>query len=455
VATVGLSLVSAPLLIRHLGIATFGRYTTVVAIVTIIGGLSDAGLINIALREWVTRAGDDRAQVVRSLLGIRLELSAGGVLIGVAFALVAGYPGTLVVGTLIAGIGMVLQALANLLSVPLQGELRFGWVSLIDFSRQLVAVALIVVLVLAGAGLMPFFAVTVPSGLAMVLVAVALVRGRMPLTPSFRGTGWWPLVRDTIPYAAAIAVNSVYFRVTIVVMSLIGSALQTGYFATSFRVIEVLIGIPVLAIGAAFPILSHAAVSDDERFAYATERITELALIAGAALALIVVLSAPFVVQVLAGGSGTPAVPVLQIQGLALVGTFLASAAAYPLLALRRHKALLIANGTALATNVALTLVLVPLDRARGAAIAAVIAETSLALAQLALLHGSGRARIRVASVPPVAIAALAGAAPLLVTGLNPVLRTLFGVAIYCGVIALLGRFPPELAHALGRRAHT
>lgn len=451
VATIGLSLVSAPLLIRHLGIASFGRYTTVVALVTIVNGLTDAGLVNIALREWVARAGEDRTAVLRSLLGIRLELSAAGVAIGVAFALIAGYRSVLVLGTLIAGVGMVLQALASLLSVPLQGELRFGWVSVIDVARQAVSVALIVVLVLAGAGLLPFFAVSVPAGLAMVFVAASLVRGRMPLAPQLRGREWWPLVRDSLPYAAAIAVNTIYFRVTIVVMSLIASAQQTGYFATSFRVTEVLVGVPAFAIGVAFPILSHSAIADRDRFASATGRIIELSLIAGLALVLVVVLSAPFVIRVLAGSAGAPAAPVLQLQGLALVGTFVSAASGYALLALHRHNALLISNGGALAANIVLTLLLVPADRARGAAIAAVIAETGLGLSQLGLLLYSGRARVRIDSFPRVAIAGLAGATPLLWHGVSPVLRTFAGLAIYVVVITLVGRFPPELAHAFQR----
>jgi O-antigen/teichoic acid export membrane protein len=290
------------------------------AIVTIVSGLTDAGLVNIALREWATRTGDDRRQTMRSLLGIRLELSAGGVVAGVIFALVAGYRSALVLGTLIAGVGMVLQALANVVTVALQGELRFGWASVIDVARQAVAVALIVALVLAGAGLLPFFAVTIPARLVTLGFAAALVRRQMPLLPRLRDAQWWPLLRETLPDSAAIAINTIYFRVTIVVMSLIASAVQTGYFATSFRVIEVLIGVPALAIGTAFPILSRAAADDRERFTHAAGRIVELALIAGVALVLAVVLSAPFVIKILAGSKGAPAVPVLQIQALAVVG---------------------------------------------------------------------------------------------------------------------------------------
>jgi O-antigen/teichoic acid export membrane protein len=451
-ATLALSLVSAPLLIRHLGIAAFGRYTTVLAIVTMVSGLTDAGLVNIALREWAMHRGEDRSRLMRSLLGIRIELSLAGVAIGVAFALVAGYPSVMVVGTLVAGVGMTLQVLANVLTVALQGELRFGWASIIDVARQLVTVALIVVLVLVGAGLLPFFAVAIPAGLVTLAFTAVLVRGRMPLSPRLRGAERWPLVRDTLPYAAAIAVNTIYFRVTIIVMSLIATAQQTGYFATSFRVIEVLIGVPGLAIGTAFPILARAALGDDERFAYATERIIDLALIAGVGVVLVVDLSAPLVIRFLAGASGAPAVPVLRIQGLALLSTFLATASGFPLLSLRRHSALLIANSAALAANVVLALVLVPIDHARGAAIAAVIAESCLAVGQLVLLLRTGRARIHARAVASVVIAGLAGASPLLVGGAGSVLRTVAGLAIYAAVITLLGRLPPELAHAFERR---
>jgi O-antigen/teichoic acid export membrane protein len=450
--SIALSLISVPLLIRHLGISRFGRYTTVVAIVTIVNGLSDAGLFNIALREWSTRTGAARAELMRSLLGVRLQLSAIGVVVGVAFAAAAGYDHVLVIGTLVAGLGMVLQALTNILAAPLQGELRFGWVAAIDVARQVVSVALIVVLVLVGAGLTPFFAVTIPAGLVTAAFVAVLVRRDVPLRPRFRGGEWWPLVRDTLPYAAAIAVNTLYFRVTIVVMSLAAVARQTGYFATSFRVTEVLIGVPALAVGAAFPILSRAARDDRDRLKHATERIIELSIIAGVALLLAVVLSAPFIIEVLAGASGKPATAVLQIQGLALVATFLSMATGFVLLSTRRHTALLVANGGALLANVVLTLILVPVWQARGAAIAAVVAESCLALGQLTLVLRDGSGRVNVAALPAIAAAGLVGASPLLIDGLHPILRAALGVGLYVVVLAILGRFPPEVSHALDRR---
>lgn len=461
VTTFLLSLISAPLLIRHLGLITFGRYTTVIALVTIVGGLTDAGMINISLREWSTRDGEDRRRMMRLLLGIRLELGLLGLAIGAGYALLAGFTTPMVLGTVLAGCGVLLQLLADVLAIALQGELRFGWPAFITVARQVVAVGLIVALVLAGAGLLPFLAVTIPAGLVTLGLTARVVKGQMPLIPVLAGPEGWALLRDTLPYAAAIAINTIYFRVSILVMHQIGTPIETGYFATSFRVIEVLIGVPSLAIGAAFPILSHSARMDSERFAQATGRILELSFLVAVPIVLALELGAPFVVDVLAPKGGGPIVPVLRIQSVALIATFVATASGYPLLSVRRHTALLVGNCSALAANVVLSLVLIPLAEARGAAISAVGAETCLAIGQLGFLLRSQRISVNVTTVSAAAVAGVAGAAAFLIPDafLSPdlfsLVRTVIGLLFFVVVLVLLGRLPPEITHLMrfrGRR---
>src|SRR3954471_12151452 len=118
-----LSLVAAPLLIRHLGVVDFGRYTTVVTLAILIGGATEAGLNVIALREYSPRSAAERSWIMRNLIGVRLTLTAAGVALGVAFALVAGYDSVMVIGVVATGAGLMMQALQTLLSMVLQGEL--------------------------------------------------------------------------------------------------------------------------------------------------------------------------------------------------------------------------------------------------------------------------------------------------------------------------------------------
>ena len=177
-ASVLLALVSAPLLIRHLGIRAFGGYVAALSLVTIVSGLTEAGLNAIAIREYATLDASARPRVMANLLGVRLVLGAAGVAVAVGIAVLAGYSGPLVRGTAFAGVGMVILLAQSLLTVPLQAELRQGWVAFLELLRQLVVVLFIVALVLAGAGVEPFLATTIPAGLIVFAATAVLVRRR-------------------------------------------------------------------------------------------------------------------------------------------------------------------------------------------------------------------------------------------------------------------------------------
>ena len=218
-----------------------GRYVTVLALVSIVAGLTDVGLTSIGVRELSVREGDERHRLVRSIIGLRIALTSAGVLGAVAFAAAAGYDSTLVVGTLLAGIGLIVQNLQSTLGIALMVRMRLGWVTVLELIRQVVFVGLVVSFVVAGASLLPFLAIPIPAAVVALVLTGLLVRRDIPVSPSFERAEWGVLMRDILPYAAATAVASIYFRLAIVLLSLISTATQTGYFGAAFRVVEVLV----------------------------------------------------------------------------------------------------------------------------------------------------------------------------------------------------------------------
>ena len=54
-------------------------------------------------------------------------------------------------------------------------------------------------------------------------------------------------------------------------------------------------------------------------------------------------------------------------------------------------------------------------------------------------------------ALPVVVVAGLAGAAPLLVSHVHPLVRTFVGVVIYVAVLAVCKRTPPEIRHIFQR----
>ena len=456
VAGVGLALASIPLLTRHLGVADFGRYTLILSIIGMIQGLSEGGLVAVGMREYAVLSAAERARMMPDLLGLRLVLTTAGVAGAVLFTVAAGYDETIVVGTVLAGAGLLLWVMFTLLSVPLQASLRFGWVTVAELLRQAVTALLIVALVIAGAGLLPFVAVQIPAAFAAFAIAVALARHLVPLRPAFRWAPWVELIRETLPYAIAVAVAAVYFRIVVVLLSLVSTEVETGYFSASYRVIEVLVGIPVLLVGAAFPVLSRAARDDADRLLYAGQRTFDLMVMLGLWLTLSVALGAGFMIDVIGGAEFEDAVPVLRVQAFAVVCTFVTVSCGFMLLSLRRHRAILLATLVPLAFGVALTLALAPSEGALGAAIATVAAETGFAIAALLAVR-TNRTPDRVPLslrifAPAAAAAALAVLVELLFPDIHEVITVTVASIVYFAALAALGQIPPELRGALRER---
>ena len=451
-----LGLVSAPVLTRHLGVVDFGRFMAVVSLIALVGTVTEGGLNALGVRELAVLPPERREALMRNLLGIRLVLTVAGVALAVAFAAAAGYGAELVAGTALAGLGLLTYVGQGTLGLPLAARLRLGAVTAGEVLRQVIYVVAVVALVLAGAGLVPLLAAPIAGGLAGMALMLRLAGREAPWRPSFDFDAWRRIARETLPIAAAGAINSVYFRLVILLMSVVAAGVQTGYFALSFRIIEVLIAVPYLLIAGMLPLFARAARDDQERLAFAFTRTFDVALIAGIGLAVVTALGAPLAIGVLTGSATGPAIDVLRIQALTLIPIFISTAYGSVFIALRRHRDLIAVNLGALAVLVVAAAVLIPLGEAKGAAVATVIGDfTLLAAYVIGLrrarpdLHPSLR---RLA--PALAAAAVAvGLAVLIDVPRVPNLADAVIAAVaYVAALAAFRGIPPELTGALWRR---
>jgi O-antigen/teichoic acid export membrane protein len=380
------SLGTATILVRHLGIARFGRYVTITSLIALVGGMTEAGIAIYGIREFVARDEHARRELVGNLLGLRLVLTAVGVACAACFGVAVGYRQALVLGTLIAGLGLLMQVVADVLSIALQAKLLLGRLTLVELGRRVLVLALVAALALAGAGLLPFVAASTIGAAAAVAAVALIVRPLFTTRVHFNARVWRELFTDTLPYAVALSIGAIYFYVTVIIMSLAATAAQTGLFATSFRVTQVVLAIPSLLLTAVFPLLSRVQADHDERFDQAVGRIFSVAVICGVWLSLATALGAGFIIKVIAGHQGRGAVSVLRIQGVVFTVSFVYVANSLSLVALRRYRPVIIGSSFALALNVTLALILIPGLGARGGAVADVVTETLAAIALTAMM---------------------------------------------------------------------
>jgi O-antigen/teichoic acid export membrane protein len=447
--------VSAPLVVRHLGVEGYGRLAVVGSVLFVATALTEGGLAAVATRRYAVGDPEERRSLIAALLGLRIVLSLAGAAAAIAFGLLAGYDEVVMGGLALGCVAMLANSQWGAFHTALVAQLRLSAVAALEIARSLATTALLIALVLAGASLAEFYVVAPAVALIMLIAGATLVRRDVPLLPRLDLARWRVLLRETALYAAASALGAIYFQVALVTTSLLTTSYETGLYSIAFRIVELANGVPWLLAGSVFPVLAHAAARDVPRLRYATGRVTEGALIAGGLFAVTIALGARFAIDVVASPEGRGAVPVLQIMAVSVLGTFLVAAWGFVLLSRQRYRPLMLANAAALVVAIVASLVLIPPYGAKGSAAVTAILEIALAVMYGVVLArelpGLRPARTLLPRLAVALAAAFAVGLPLLLV--HPVPATIAGAGTYLAVLWALRAVPPELLDAVRRRS--
>jgi len=451
-AGVVLALISAPLLLRHLGVEDFGGYVAVTSLITVVALVADLGMTVLAVREYAVEDRAGRLRLVGLVVWIRIVVAVIGGALAVGFAAAAGYDEALIAGVALAAVGMVIALVQQSFTIPLVADLRMGTVTALDLVSKVLVVVGMVALVLLGAGVTAFLALSIPVGLVVAAATIVAARGSLGGRVRLSGAGARKMIRQTLPFAAGSMLANLFYRVPILMMSVISTAKETGYFSASFRVIDVVLPIPSLITATAFPILARAAAGDEARLGYALQRLCEIGLLLGGLVILGFLVGAEPIIDFLGGEAFAPSIPVLRIQGAAIAATFLFAVWAAGLWAIHAQRSIVVASLVGLVCVSALTALLVPPHGAIGAAVAMTVSEVVLAAtAGILLTRRRPSLRPRLFIALKVGVAVGCGLVPWAL-GVPDLAATVLGVLVYAGVVLLLRAVPRDVFDALRSR---
>jgi O-antigen/teichoic acid export membrane protein len=455
---IAFSVAVIPLVTRYLGAPSYGRVATVASLMLIAGILTEGGLGTVGIREYTILDGDARRDFMRSLLGLRLALSVAGALATIVFAVIAGYPRVEVEGTAIAAIGLVLVNVQVTLSIPLIAGLRYPWLAVIDLAGPAATAVTLVVLVVAGAPLLAFFAAPVVAYTVTSAVTAALVHGTISLRPLIAPRSWRALLRTTFLFSAATALGTIYFRVVVVAMSLLTPDTHAGHtavgvFGLAFRSLDVLSTLPWLLVMSVWPILVRAARDDSNRLRYALNRLIEGNLLLGGWISLLLVSGGPFAARVLGGPKYPGAGEVMRILGTGIGFTFLLALFAYALLSLHMLRPMIAINIAVLALSIILSVLVIPDHGANGGAVVTVSLEVALACVfGTTLFAAHPELRPALGRVARILVALAIAFTVALAAPVSALVSAVIGSAVLWLCVAALSAAPPELLDAVRSR---
>jgi O-antigen/teichoic acid export membrane protein len=357
-ASLVLGVVVTVVLVRALGVRDTGVWTTLLAINSIGLIIADLGLAQIAVREASAHPEDEPAWL-GSLVVLRGALSIPVALVSVgAVALVTEGRGALLAGVLITM--TVVLGTASALSAAFQIRVRNDRSTAIVLLNSVLWAVGVIVVALAGGGLVAFAAVLLGVGIATTALQTAWVLrvARVDLS-GVRRHGREMLRVGTV-VGLGLMLTIAYARIDqVLVLHYVGER-GAGLYGTAYILLDRLAFVPAAVMATLYPVLASAWAADRARARRVLQQGIEYLLIAALpGLAFTIVAAGPLV-RLLFGAefaAAAPAVPVLMGAFVLICLNYLVSYAA--LVTERQAKLVWIASVT-LVVNVVANVILLP-----------------------------------------------------------------------------------------------
>jgi O-antigen/teichoic acid export membrane protein len=350
--------------------------------------LADFGLGTLLVRSVATRR-DEAGTLFATTLAIRL------VLCGIFAAVVA------TVSYLIdylpehrpliyAFIGVnVLGVLTGTLTSLFEGLERMGRSALVNVGRATATFALVVSLLLVGAGMVGVALAFVLAGVAQLGIALALARG-LPGNPqpAFDIDRVAPMMREALLFVAIGLCFTALRSLDVVMLTRLSSTDEVARYGAALNFVDALLVLPLLVQRALLPAFArlHAAGESEETVRDALQIFSAVLIPSAVGLALL----CDQVVALYPSGQFADAAPVLRILAASLIALGPATVCGVYLTGVGRLPAILGTYAVTLPVQVVANLLLIPRWGAVGAAAATFTAHASLSLIFAGLLVTSG-----------------------------------------------------------------
>lgn len=375
IITAGTSLVVIAYLTRYLGVSGYGDYATIFAYLGLFNVFVDLGLFVTTVREIAKDPAGER-RLLSHILGLRMLM--GVVVFGLAYALTFALPYSPLVrlGVLI---GAVSHWFMNLTQVPLslfQARLTMHKPAIADVAGRFVLLGLVLYFISQGFGLLHMVVAVSAGSLIVFLMNLMMVNQTVRVLPTVHLGTWKRMLMASTPMGIVVILATIYFRIDVVMLSLMKGSFEVGVYSAPYKILEVLLAVPTIFMSSVLPVITKALI-DNFQTAQTIFR-KSFDFLAVAAWPFVVggiLLATPLMVWV-AGPSFNISGPVLAILIISMIATFLNVVMVYSLVAAEQQNRLLVPYVIAVVFNVVTNWLVIPHFSYMGAAVTTVLTET-------------------------------------------------------------------------------
>jgi O-antigen/teichoic acid export membrane protein len=455
VGNLALGVVVTAIVVRTLGRAGYGQWSTLFIVIALIGYFANFGMEGVALRE-AAKAPELEHEWIGTVITARLIMLVPVMIISlVALLLLEQSHQMLVAGLILIAVmpfGGV-SALAILFRLRVDNR-----VPMIVLTLRSILWGIAVILISAEGGGMIALAIAMAGTNTIGSIVQALAAMRVvPRWPRPTRKHLRELVRIGLPIGISGVLVIAYARIDQVIVYVVAGSKQAGLYGAVYNVLDQSHFVPVSIMTTLAPVLAASWPGDRERLLRTARLTAELLAVASfGALAFAIVAAEP-VVRLIFGAEFAPAASILPVLGAAFVLICFGYLNGNLLLVLGLQRRLLRISLIALVVNVIGNLILVPLFGYTGAAWMTLVTEMVVfGFAFTLVLRALELSRPRLGRLGRTALAAALLAAGLAVLRLaaDAPLAVLIAAACICypALLIALGAFGADDVRVLLRR---
>ena len=350
----------AILVARYLGAQGLGILNFGLALTAVFGILATFGLTTLTARE-VAKDRGLASKYVANLIPMQVLLALATIGLIVALVNAIGYPQETIYVVYILSVGIIVSTLSSLLLAIFQAfeQLKFQSVVLVITSVVGLCGAVIVILLHLNVVAFALFSL-LAGGVALAYVYAICVRRFFVPRLEADFTFWKSALAEAWPMAAAAVSVIIFFRIDVVMISVIQGTTAVGFYSVAYTLSEASLVIPGVFISSLFPVLSKLHRDSKQFFRDTCAQTIKYLFYLALPMAFFVTLWAKPIVSLLYGARFDPSVAALQILIWSAALMYVSSVLGTALVAANLQKLNMKLTFVLAAINIGLNVLLIP-----------------------------------------------------------------------------------------------
>jgi len=438
VISTALGVLTVALLLRYLSPDDYGRYTTVLAFILLFGTFVDFGL-NLTTTQDISLPDTDVARTLSSIFTLRVLINIALVLILPIILLAFPYEAEVKNAILISSVLFFTYSLFQVLASYFQKTLQAGKVAFAELVGRIILLATTVLAIYFKFSFLEIMLTIVASSLAQFWMLLRFTAKEIDLKFIIDVQIWKRIMGKTWPIALSVIFTTIYFKGDAIILSLTRGYADVGIYGAAYKILEVLITVPILFMGLVLPYLSRSFAQKDTRaFNKAMQKAWDaLCLITLPMVVGTIVLARP-IMMIIAGEGYNDSAAVLRILIIASGIIFLGSLFTHAIVAVNQQKYMIKYYAIAAVLAVILYILYIPTYTYYAAACVTVLAEALIAIAAFVKVKQTAHFKLSLnIFFKALILSLIMGAILYLLQSLYILILIPVGIVVYSGLILI------------------